>query len=134
MPTVRHTRHPSPIPSNSPKVPAQKSPQSKLSRSRAGSVALSVQSNSSDLTATLAYDDWIGGGCNFEIVAENIQLEGYQIYAVEKWYVIYRHPESAPTQLSHVIYEGLSKDGGQSLSSQYSQGILDTRCAIVCMH
>ncbi|KAF9821170.1 hypothetical protein IEO21_00778 [Rhodonia placenta] len=28
--------------------------------------------------------DWIGGGCRFEVVEDQIELEGYQIYAVEK--------------------------------------------------
>lgn len=33
--------------------------------------------------------DWIGHGLRFEIVEDNIELEGYQLYAVEKWYVVY---------------------------------------------
>ncbi|KAG6335636.1 hypothetical protein ID866_3452 [Astraeus odoratus] len=31
---------------------------------------------------------WIGRKCRFEIVAERIELTGYQVYAVEKWYCI----------------------------------------------
>jgi hypothetical protein len=29
--------------------------------------------------------DWIGSGCRFEVVEEQLELSGYQMYAVEKW-------------------------------------------------
>lgn len=28
---------------------------------------------------------WLGKACKFEIVQEHLQIEGYQMYAVEKW-------------------------------------------------
>lgn len=86
MPTVRHTRTPASAIIPSPKGPSQKSPQSRLSRSRASSVVPGMP-GSSDPHTSSACDDWIGGGCRFEVVTENIQLEGYQLYAVEKWSV-----------------------------------------------
>lgn len=30
--------------------------------------------------------DWLPGGDKFEVVEEQLELEGFQIYAVEKWY------------------------------------------------
>ena len=87
IPTVRHSRHPaSALPS--PRAPIQKSPQSKLSRSRASSVAPGVQP-STESNTVCGVDDWIGCGSKLEVVQENVVLEGYQLYAVEKWYVSY---------------------------------------------
>lgn len=87
MPTVRATRSSS---NNSPRtnVPA-KPPTAKLSRSRAGStVALTQPSpDLSERSVTIGYTDWIGGGRKFEVVEDQIELEGFQIYAVEKWFV-----------------------------------------------
>lgn len=66
-------------------APSAKSSPARLSRSRAGSVVQSLQP-SPDLSAgPQASFDWIGGGCRFEVVEDQIELEGYQIYAVEKW-------------------------------------------------
>ena len=83
MPTVRQARA---YPAGSPsRIPSAKSSPAKTSRSRGDSVAASLQP-SPDLSAIqLVSDDWIGGNCRFEVAEEQIELEGYQIYAVEKW-------------------------------------------------
>jgi hypothetical protein len=31
---------------------------------------------------------WLGKNANFEIVQEQLQLDGFQLFAVEKWYVL----------------------------------------------
>ncbi|KAH8105824.1 hypothetical protein BXZ70DRAFT_966334, partial [Cristinia sonorae] len=88
MPTVRHPRPTHTTALSSPKGSSQKSPQSsRLSRSRASSVSPSVPT-SPDPSSLPVNDDWIGGGCTFEVVQDNIELEGYQLYAVEKWCVV----------------------------------------------
>lgn len=84
MPTVRQARTGTSIWPAS-RMPSVKSSPAKMSRSRAGSVVASLQP-SPDLSATPTDTvDWIGGGCRFEVVEDQIHLEGYQIYAVEKW-------------------------------------------------
>ncbi|KAH9938141.1 uncharacterized protein B0H18DRAFT_1099992 [Fomitopsis serialis] len=89
MPTVRSAKPTM----GSPKIPPYKASPSKMSRSRAGSVSNpSFLSDQSDKSATAAMPDWIGGGRRFEIVEEQIELAGYQIYAVEKWVVERRRP------------------------------------------
>lgn len=77
MPTVRSAR-------SSPSRILPKSLPAKSSRSRAGSVSISPDLNESSQSATT---DWIGGKrkLEFEIVEEQFELEGYQMYAVEKW-------------------------------------------------
>ncbi|TFY54139.1 hypothetical protein EVJ58_g9036 [Rhodofomes roseus] len=77
----------------SPKIPPYKASPSKIARSRAGSVSNpSFLSDLSDKSANATAPDWIGGGRRFEIVEEQIELAGYQIYAVEKWVVERRRP------------------------------------------
>ena len=87
MPTVRSARqYPTYCSPLKTPLSAKASP-ARLGRSRAGSLATSTQ-NTPDLglTPPLILVDWIGDGCRFEVVEEQIELEGYQIYAVEKWY------------------------------------------------
>ncbi|THH15914.1 hypothetical protein EUX98_g9387 [Antrodiella citrinella] len=86
MPTVRQTRHATATAPPSPKPQSQRSPRSGLSRSRTSSVVPGT-ANPPDSICTTSLPDWIGGGCRFEVVADNIYLEGYQLYAVEKWLV-----------------------------------------------
>ncbi len=82
MPTVRSPR-PSGI---SPRLPpSTKSSPSKLGRSRAGSISVNVSLDGGERTAVGA-SDWLDGGERFEVVEEQLELEGFQIYAVEKWY------------------------------------------------
>ncbi|KZT71574.1 hypothetical protein DAEQUDRAFT_763797 [Daedalea quercina L-15889] len=89
MPTVRSTK----ATPGSPKTPHYKASPSKMSRSRAGSVSNpSFLSDQSDKSASAAVPDWIGDGRKFEIVEEQVELTGYQIYAVEKWVVERRRP------------------------------------------
>ncbi|KAJ3527194.1 hypothetical protein NM688_g8160 [Phlebia brevispora] len=64
----------------------------KPSRSRAGSVVASLQPSPELSTTQTVFSDWIGSGCRFEVVEEQIELEGYQIYAVEKWVVERKRP------------------------------------------
>lgn len=86
MPTVRPPRS-----TSSPRIPHHKTSPSK-SRSRAGSVSTHLSSSErTERAPTPNAPDWIGGGCRFEVVEDQIELEGYQIYAVEKWCVI-SHP------------------------------------------
>ncbi|KAF7790804.1 hypothetical protein EIP86_001761 [Pleurotus ostreatoroseus] len=95
MPTVRQARA---YPAGSPsRIPSAKSSPAKTSRSRGDSVAASLQP-SPDLSAIqLVSDDWIGGNCRFEVAEEQIELEGYQIYAVEKWVVERKRPVTVLT-------------------------------------
>jgi hypothetical protein len=81
MPTTRRS-----FDSTSPKPAFMKTPTNKFSRSRSGSTSLQ---SSPEPTAFLAHDAaWAGAFCpKFEIVEEQIEMEGYQMYAVEKWQV-----------------------------------------------
>jgi hypothetical protein len=106
MPTVRpahiYTHHhiPSPLPSIPPRSPRLKPTTSKLIRSRSGSASI-PSSDPIPLTTSPASpapspdvagdvgSEWLGKPCKFEIVQEQLQIEGYQMYAVEKWYAIY---------------------------------------------
>ncbi|TFK91811.1 hypothetical protein K466DRAFT_582454 [Polyporus arcularius HHB13444] len=88
MPTVRSPR-PSGI---SPRLPpSTKSSPSKLGRSRAGSISVNVSLDGGERTAVGA-SDWLVGGERFEVVEEQLELEGFQIYAVEKWVVARKRP------------------------------------------
>ncbi|KAI0084175.1 hypothetical protein BDY19DRAFT_898854 [Irpex rosettiformis] len=86
MPTVRQAR-PSPaciLPKTTRFSP------SKNPRSRAGSLVHTVPPSPDPNASPAPLVDWIGGGLRFEVVEEQIELSGYQIYAVEKW-VVDRH-------------------------------------------
>ncbi|KAK7695822.1 hypothetical protein QCA50_000460 [Cerrena zonata] len=106
MPTVRpSTRHIQPhFTSLKTPVSAKASP-ARLGRSRAGSLATGV-TNTPDLSllAPPTPVDWIGGGCRFEVVEDQLELEGYQIYAVEKWVAERRRPVTVLT-----VYTGNPK-------------------------
>lgn len=84
MPTVRPTR-PSPYPSPLSRLSSSKSSPAKMSRSRAGSIAQSLQPSPDPSACPQVTVDWVGGGCRFEVVEDSVELEGYQLYAVEKW-------------------------------------------------
>lgn len=44
--------------------------------------------SSPDPSAALAYGaDWVGFTSKFEVVEDQVEMEGYQVYAVEKWQV-----------------------------------------------
>ncbi|CCM01577.1 uncharacterized protein FIBRA_03637 [Fibroporia radiculosa] len=88
MPTVRAVRNPS-----SPRISQYRSSPSKIPRSRAGSVSNPMLVDLTDRAAPPGCPaDWIGGGCKFDVVEDLVELEGYQIYAVEKWVVERRRP------------------------------------------
>jgi hypothetical protein len=83
LPTVRQ-----PLPSRTLPPPShQQRNRSKLAR----------PNYSVDITAPLprpwsptdTAKDWIGLPLRFEIVTDRLELKGFQIYAVEKWYVAY---------------------------------------------
>ncbi|KAI0650708.1 hypothetical protein C8Q79DRAFT_923901 [Trametes meyenii] len=86
LPTVRQIR-PS---GTSPRFPVKPST-AKGGRSRAGSVSVTLSPEISERVASGAAD-WLPGGEKFEVVDEQLELEGFQIYAVEKWVVARKHP------------------------------------------
>jgi hypothetical protein len=82
IPTVRRSSD-----GNSPKIASR--PVSRLARSTSGSTShhSSPDPGATPRPLTWAGKEWIGVDCRFEIL-EELELEGYQIYAVEKWYVV----------------------------------------------
>ncbi|KAI0750862.1 hypothetical protein C8Q80DRAFT_1217783 [Daedaleopsis nitida] len=88
MPTVRSVKPPAP----SPRLPpAAKSSSSRLGRSVAGSLSTSAYPDANERTVVGA-SDWLVGGEKFEVIEEQLELEGFQIYAVEKWVVAQKRP------------------------------------------
>ncbi|KAF9782829.1 hypothetical protein BJ322DRAFT_1072911 [Thelephora terrestris] len=81
IPTVRRSSD-----GNSPKFGSK--PASRLARSTSGSAShhSSPDPGSIQRPPTLVGKEWIGAECRFEVL-EEFELEGYQIYAVEKWVV-----------------------------------------------
>lgn len=79
LPTVRATRPPVTSPRISSKA------YTKAGRSRAGSLSVNVSPEPQERTPSGA-SSWLPGGDGFEIVEEQLELEGFQIFAVEKWY------------------------------------------------
>ncbi|KAI0352939.1 hypothetical protein OH77DRAFT_1459472 [Trametes cingulata] len=86
LPTVRAVR-PS---GSSPRFPA-KAYGGKTGRTRAGSISVNVSPEPPERVPSGA-SDWLPGGEKFEIVEEQLELEGFQIYAVEKWMVARKRP------------------------------------------
>ena len=84
IPTVRRSGD-----ANSPKPSSR--PVSRVMRSTSGSTShhSSPDPGATPRPLTWAGKEWIGVDCKFEIV-EEFELEGYQIYAVEKWCVVLR--------------------------------------------
>ncbi|KAI0765510.1 hypothetical protein BC629DRAFT_1596637 [Irpex lacteus] len=96
MPTTRETR-----PSHTFILPkSSKFSPSKHSRSRAGSLVHTVPPSPDPNASPPTSVDWVGGGCRFEVVEEQIELWGYQIYAVEKWVVDRHRPVTVLTVLT----------------------------------
>lgn len=79
-------------------LPTVRQPQSRQlapsTHNRARSRLSRPNGSSLDITAPLprpwsptdVANDWIGLPLRFEIETDRLELEGYQIYAVEKWY------------------------------------------------
>ncbi len=85
MPTVRLPRSPSSTPGSPvspPKSPKVKQPAAKLMRSRSASTHVSPELPCTPKGIGL---QWFGKTCKFEIVQDQLEIEGYQLYAVEKW-------------------------------------------------
>lgn len=82
IPTVRR-----PSDGNSPKFASK--PTSRLARSTSGSASYhsSPDPGATQRPLTSVGKEWIGADCRFEVL-EEFELEGYQIYAVEKWCVV----------------------------------------------
>ncbi|PIL37169.1 hypothetical protein GSI_00861 [Ganoderma sinense ZZ0214-1] len=80
MPTVRSVK---PV---SSRTPNSKPSPSRLGRNRAGSLSATVTNEPQERT-TVGASDWLPSGERFEVVEEQLELEGFQIYAVEKWVV-----------------------------------------------
>ncbi|KAI0269158.1 hypothetical protein BC834DRAFT_967810 [Gloeopeniophorella convolvens] len=84
LPTVRNPRihiYNASSPNPSHKSPKIKSTPSKTSRSH-----LTSSSSLPDSPASVTIGQaWIGKNANFDIVQEQLELEGYQLFAVEKW-------------------------------------------------
>ncbi|KAI9063225.1 hypothetical protein FKP32DRAFT_1592689 [Trametes sanguinea] len=85
LPTVRPVRPQT----TSPRFSAKNA--SKPARSRAGSVSANVSPDPPERIPSNAAT-WLPGGEKFEIVEEQLELEGFQIYAVEKWVVARKRP------------------------------------------
>ena len=67
------------------RVQPKASPSSKLGRSRAGSLPQAV-AQPPEVSEHGQPAEWLPvGGEKFEFVEEQLELEGFQIYAVEKW-------------------------------------------------
>ncbi|TFK55736.1 hypothetical protein OE88DRAFT_1652183 [Heliocybe sulcata] len=62
---------------------------SKLIRSRSGSTSLAPSEPSS--VADSVGEIWLGSKSKFHILQEQLEIEGYQLYAVEKW-IVERRP------------------------------------------
>jgi len=80
-------------------------PVSKLMRSTSGSTShhSSPDPGAAPRQVTWAGKEWIGVDCKFEVV-EELELEGYQIYAVEKWCVVlWSHPAPKVNNFSRVV-------------------------------
>ncbi|KAI9000995.1 hypothetical protein BD414DRAFT_405041 [Trametes punicea] len=98
---------------------------SKPARSRAGSVSANASPEPSERVPSGA-SEWLPGGEKFEIVEEQLELEGFQIYAVEKWVVARKRPIIVLT-----VYTGDTnhKITVTALSPQSSLSSSDTQAA-----
>ena len=92
LPTVRGPRslnHP-PLSHRSPKI---KSSSSRSSRTR----LVSPPPDPPDTYVTTG-QLWLGKNANFEIVQDQLQLDGFQLFAVEKWFVLRSSSSLAPCE------------------------------------
>ncbi|KAI0638204.1 hypothetical protein C8Q77DRAFT_1187759 [Trametes polyzona] len=119
LPTVRAVK-PTGV---SPRLPPKSSV--KAGRSRAGSVSVNVSPEPPERVPSGA-SEWLPGGDKFEIVEEQLELEGFQIYAVEKWVVARKRPILVLT-----VYTGDPKHKitVTALSPQASLSIPDAQTA-----
>ncbi|KAG2367361.1 hypothetical protein BDR07DRAFT_1458031 [Suillus spraguei] len=79
------------IPPSPPSPPTRRQPSSKLIRSRSGSVTAITTSAPFNAGTGVGEDSigerWIGRKSRLEIAENRVELQGYQMYAVEKWIV-----------------------------------------------
>ena len=79
VPTVRPPRSTP----TSPRIPpVSRGPPTKLGRPRNGSLSFPAEAPE---RCAVGASEWIPCGEKFEVVEEQLELEGFQIYAVEKW-------------------------------------------------
>ncbi|KDQ64523.1 hypothetical protein JAAARDRAFT_187846 [Jaapia argillacea MUCL 33604] len=107
MPTVRVPRlGPAPSPSNTitPNIPVGASPRSKhkhsgsrIIRSRSGSTSVLALPEPVPQVPEFAGEEWLGPNHKFDVVQEQLEIEGYQLYAVEKWIVERTRPVTVLT-------------------------------------
>ncbi|KAG2141720.1 uncharacterized protein EDB93DRAFT_1089166 [Suillus bovinus] len=90
MPTVRPPAPPR-IPQSPPSPPTRRHTSSKLMRSRSGSATAIMTSAAFNAGTGVSRDSvgerWIGKKSCLEIAENRVELQGYQMYAVEKWIV-----------------------------------------------
>lgn len=91
LPTVRNPRShhynapPPPSPTSPYKSPKLRSSSSRSSRTRFASPQLPPDLHSPSVTVGQI---WLGKNANFEIVQDQLELGGFQLFAVEKWCVV----------------------------------------------
>jgi hypothetical protein len=102
MPTVRYCFRASPIVIAPPaqsvvptRLPRSRASPAKLMRHRSGSASNSIgdmnisqphlASSVKPSTPSDVGMQWLGAPLKFEVVEESLEIEGYQMYAVEKW-------------------------------------------------
>jgi hypothetical protein len=111
LPAVRTPRTlppPPPPPSRSPKI---KSSSSRSSRTRLVSPPPQPPPDPREPYLTTG-QVWLGKNANFEIVQDQLQLEGFQLFAVEKWFVL--QSTSLPCSLRAQHMPGSQRGQGPS--------------------
>jgi hypothetical protein len=117
-----------------PRSPRLRPTPAKLMRSRSHSHSYSLAGDNAS-QQHLAYPvklrtsadtgtEWIGLPLRFEVVEETLEIEGYQMYAVEKWYVVVTSRPECPL---HSCAVGLLNEIDQLPRSQFTQVILPIR-------
>jgi hypothetical protein len=130
MPTVRspslhHNQQQPTSPQTAPRSPRLKPTTTKLIRSRSGSASFSAEPAVAPPQCDVG-SEWIGLPGKFQVVQEELQIQGYQMYAVEKWCVSL----SFISRPQFTLWLGLWRGPDLSLSSLYIQATLLTRCVL----
>ena len=113
-PTIPQTTPPTPSPLPTPRSPRIKPTTTKLIRARSSSHSNSHSQSQSLLdistppvwTSAHTGSEWLGLPLKFDIVQDHLEIQGYQVYAVEKWSAsfYYSSLESFPNlRLSRIV-------------------------------